>query len=207
MISGKCMIDFEEIKKYLPKYLSEESTKGLFEDLKAFPDNVNNRFYGNVLDDEVVIFQGDGIRDLLVINLPDSKIEPFPAMVISNTCDITPENERKIEPKILYCPIVKISRFETQLKNNKIRDEQISQYLKEIKEQRISSIFYLPKGGQLPEDCIALLDNINNCKISFVKNEEVPGRRLFSLSNYGFYVLLFKLSIHFTRIRETVERG
>jgi len=201
------MIDFEEIKKYLPKYLSEESTKGLFEDLKAFPDNVNNRFYGNVLDNEVIIFQGDGIRDLLVINLPDTKIEPFPVMVISNTCDIAPENERKIEPKILYCPILRISRFETQLKNNKIRDEQISQYLKEIKEQRISSIFYLPKGGQLPEDCIALLDNINNCKISFVKNEEVPGRRLFSLSNYGFYVLLFKLSIHFTRIRETVERG
>jgi len=201
------MIDFEEIKKYLPRYLSEESTKSLFEDLKTFPKNVNQRFYGNVLDDEKVIFQGDGLRDLLVINLPDTKIEPSPSIVISNTCDISPDNERKLEPKILYCPILRISRFEAQLKNNKIQEERISQYLREIKEQRISSIFYLPKGGELPEDCIALLDGINNCKISFVKNEEVPSRRLFSLSNYGFYVLLFKLSIHFTRIREAVERG
>ena len=51
------MTDFEEIKKYLPKYLSEESTKTLFEDLKAFPDNINNRFYSNVLDDELTIFR------------------------------------------------------------------------------------------------------------------------------------------------------
>lgn len=207
MISGKCMIDFEEIKKYLPKYLSEESTKSLFEDLKAFPDNINSRFYGNVLDDELTIFQGDGIRDLPVINLPDIKIKPFPAIVISNTCDISEENERKIEPKILYCPLLRISKFEIQLRNSKVQEEKISRYINEIKEQRISSIFYLPQGGELPEDCIALLDNINNCKTSFVSNEEIPGKRLFSLSNYGFYVLLFKLSIHFTRIREAVERG
>lgn len=117
MISGKCMIDFEEIKKYLPKYLSEESTKSLFEDLKAFPDNISSRFYGNVLDDELTIFQGDGVRDLPVINLPDIKIEPCPAIVISNTCDISAENDRKIEPKILYCPLLRISKFEIQLRN------------------------------------------------------------------------------------------
>lgn len=201
------MIDFEEIKKYLPKYLSKESTESLFEDLKDFPENINKKFYSNTLNDEAIIFQGDGLRDLLVINLPDTRIEPFPSMVISNTCDISPENERKVEPKILYCPILKISKFEIQLKNNHVSEDRISQYIKEIKEQRISSIFYLPKGGELPEDCIAFLDSINNCKSIFIKNEEVPGRRLFSLSNYGFYVLLFKLSIHFTRIREAVERG
>ena len=120
---------------------------------------------------------------------------------------INPENERKIEPKILYCPIIRISRFETQLRNNYIQEEKISQFLKEIKEQKISSIFFLPKGGELPEDCIALFDGINNCKVSFLIGDEIPKRRLFSLSNYGFYVLLFKLSIHFTRIREVVERG
>jgi hypothetical protein len=201
------MIDFEEIKKYLPKYLSEKSTKSLFEDLKAFPENINKRFYGNALEDEIIIFQGDGLRDLLVIDLPNTRVEPFPAIIISNTCDISPENERKVEPKILYCPILRISKYEIQLRNNKVDENIISQHIKEIREQRISSIFYLPKGGELPEDCIALLDSINNCKTTFVNSEEVPGKRLFSLSNYGFYVLLFKLSIHFTRIREAVERG
>lgn len=201
------MIDFEELKKYLPKYLSEESTKSLFKNLKSFPDNINKRFYGNVLDDEQIIFQGDGMRDLLVINLPNPKVELFPVMVISNTCDVTPENRRLIEPKILYCPILRISKYKDRLSHSKIDENRISQHMKEIKEQKISSIFYLPKGGGLPEDCIALLDSINNCKSSFVDNEEIQKRRLFSLSNYGFYVLLFKLSIHFTRIREAVERG
>ena len=207
MISGKCMIDFEEVKKYLPRYLSEKSTDLLLEELKAFPENIDKRFYGNIFEDEKTIFQGDGLRDLLIINLPDVKVEPFPSIVISNTCAISPENERKIEPKILYCPILRISKFETQLRNNQIGEDRISQYIKEIKKQTVSSIFYLPQGGELPEDCIALLDNINNCRVSFVKNEEVPERRLFSLSNYGFYLFLFKLSIHFTRIREAVERG
>ena len=181
--------------------------KLLVEELKAFPENIDKRFYGNVFEDEKTIFQGDGIRDLLIINLPDTKIEPFPSIIISNTCAISSENERKIEPKILYCPILRISKFETQLRNNKIGEDQIYQHIKEIKNQKVSSIFYLPQGGELPEDCIVLLDNINNCKVSFVKNEEVPEKRLFSLSNYGFYFFLFKLSIHFTRIREAVERG
>jgi len=201
------MIDFEEVKKYLPKYLSKESTENLFEDLKSFPENINKRFYGNILLEEKIVFQGDGIRDLLVINLPDIRVEPSPAMVISNTCDISPENERKIEPKILYCPIIRISKLETSLRKNNLQEEKITQYIKEIREQKISSIFFLPKGGHLPEDCIVLFDGINNCKISSLKNDEIPKRRLFSLSNYGFYVLLFKLSIHFTRIREAVERG
>ena len=58
------MIDFDEIKKYLPKYLSREATEKLFQDLKDFPENIHKKFYGNVLNNENDLFQGDGILDL-----------------------------------------------------------------------------------------------------------------------------------------------
>lgn len=43
------MIPFEEIKKYLPQYLSVPSQENLFEELKSFPDNIDQRFYSDLL--------------------------------------------------------------------------------------------------------------------------------------------------------------
>ena len=42
---------------------------------------------------------------------------------------------------------------------------------------------------------------------SYISREELNSKRLFSLSDYGFYMLLFKLSVHFSRIQEKVNRG
>ena len=50
------------------------------------------------------------------------------------------------------------------------------------------------------------LDRINNCPIEAVSKEDIDKKRLFTLSNYGFYMFLVKLSIHFTRVREEVDR-
>jgi hypothetical protein len=111
MISGKCMIEFDEIKKYLPKYLSQEATEKLFQDLKDFPENIHKRLYGDVLESEKDVFQGDGIMDLPVINLPDENIRSGKVMILSNTCDIILDNERIFFPRIIYCPILKLSRL------------------------------------------------------------------------------------------------
>ncbi|MGI0011227.1 MAG: hypothetical protein ACREAE_07490, partial [Nitrosopumilaceae archaeon] len=69
------MIDLDEIKLYLPKYLSEDSEKNLFENLRAFPQNIDSRMYSTRHLNEEVIFQGDGIEGFLVINLPDRTIK------------------------------------------------------------------------------------------------------------------------------------
>ena len=37
------MINIEDIKIYLPKYLSAESNKELFDGLKDFPENIDDR--------------------------------------------------------------------------------------------------------------------------------------------------------------------
>ncbi len=201
------MIDFDEIKKYLPKYLSPEATEKLFQDLKDFPENIHKRLYGDVLEDENDVFQGDGIIDLPVINLPDEIVRKGKVMILSNTCDISLDNKRIFFPRIMYCPILRLSKFIEMLRKREITNERINQFVDVIKKQEVSSIFYLPQGGNLEEDYIAILENVNNCDIKVIQKEEIKKQRLFSLSNYGFYLFLFKLSIHFTRIREAVERG
>lgn len=199
------MIDFDELRKYLPKYLSKEANENLFSDLRDFPDNIESRLYSAQSFDDSTVYQGDGLRDLPVIFLPDTRVEPCPSMVISNTCDISSENVRTLEPNILYCPIFAVTPYLERLKHNGMGDDRISSFRLDLKRQRISNLFFLPRVGGLPDDCIALFDCICNSRSSVLPVRPAQNR-LFSLSNYGFYLFLFKLSIHFTRIREVVDR-
>lgn len=43
------MITEDELKKYLPKYLSEENYKTLLAELKSFPYNIDGRMYTSML--------------------------------------------------------------------------------------------------------------------------------------------------------------
>lgn len=197
----------EEIRRLLPIYLPPEAQTDLFSQLEQFPDNIDARIYSGVLPDKGAIFQGDGFGRLLIVNLPDPKIGEGPGMILSNSCDISLENRRFTPPRFVYCPILKFSRYVELVRRFKgIADEALAAHLDAVRKQRISSILFLPKGAGLSEDCIALLDRINNCDLGYMSEETVNTTRLFSFSNYGFYLFLVKLSIHFTRIREGINR-
>ncbi len=201
------MIPFEEIKRYLPQYLSAESQKELFSELKSFPENIDQRLY--ISSDSVnTIFQGDGFTDLLIINLPSSEIKPVPAMILSNTCDISPLTKRFLSIRLVYAPIIQYEKYRRMLLvNEKVKHSNIYNHLESIKKQYVSNIIYLPKGKRLKYDAIVLLDRLTNCSAEIITKEMVEKRRLFTLSNYGFYLFLIKISIHFTRVREGVDRG
>ena len=85
--------------------------------------------------------------------------------------------------------------------------ESINDHIARIKKQYISHIFFLPAGSQLENDSIVLFDRINSLPNSLQDRNKIPEQRLFTLSDYGFYLFLYKLSIHFTRIRENVSRN
>jgi hypothetical protein len=205
------MIPFDEIKKYLPQYLSDSSQENLFEELKNFPDNIDQRFYSEFLTRGKMVYQGDGLIGMLVVNLPDNKTETVPAMVLSNTCDIDPANKRIFPTRMVYAPIFDIEKYKQAL----IRDhvdtgryplDSIEAHIDAVKKQFISHIFYLPKGCGLIKESIVFLDRLNNGPLKSIGEEDIADIKLFTLSDYGFYVFLIKLSIHFTRIREGIER-
>jgi hypothetical protein len=200
------MITFEDISIYLPKYLSEESTKSLFDTLKQFPENIDQRLYTRALKGSQIIYQGDGIKDVLFVDLPSQKCKKVNGFVLSNTCDIDPNNERYRTQNIIYTPIISINNYITLLRKNKIPDQKIDDHIEALKKQQITNIFYLPKTTILKEEFIIFFDRVNSCDMSYFCESNIDNIRLFSLSNYGLYIFLFKLSIHFTRIREGVDR-
>lgn len=196
-------MEFDDIKLYLPKYLSPFAEQNLFEQLKQFPNNIDNRIYSEITRQENILYQGDGIEGLLVTNLPNPDIRSANAMVLSNTCDINPQNKRLFSSQFCYSPILKMAKFKEQLiVNNTYPNNRIEQFMENIRNQRISQILFLPCGGKLKEDGFIFFDRISSCNLSYLEKAQIAGKKLFSLSDYGLYLFLFKLSIHFTRINE-----
>jgi len=199
---------FEDFKTYLPKYLSAEAQTKLFTELNQFPKNIDSRVYTQRLKNEPILFQGDGLPSLWVADLPNQTIRQTRVMVLSNTCDVAPDNKHLLGPRLLYCPIISLSKLESLLlKTNLQAGFDLQGYLTVIRSQQNSSMFYLPKNDILGEEAIALLDRINNCDAQTLIIQDVLKGRLFTLSDYGFYLFLFKLSLHLTRIREGVARN
>jgi hypothetical protein len=207
------MISFDEIKKYLPQYLSDKSQKNLYSDLKDFPSNVNGgHLYSNHLSKDNTIYQGDGIDGLMVVNLPDLEARPLKCIVLSNTCDIAPSNKRLFGSRLVYTPIFNLEKYRSALihdhvKNGQLDTKIIDDHIETVKHQYITQIFYLPCCFGLENDSIVFLDNLFNCPTDELNDEFIRSHKLFTLSNYGFYMFLVKLSIHFTRIREGVDRN
>ena len=198
----------DTLKIYLPKFLSAESDKILFEELNDFPDNIDSRLYTSALQDSNIIFQGDGLKDLLIINLPDENIQKRNSLVISNTCDIDPNNKRLFPSQVVYAPILSLAKYKNMLlsKSSKTK-QQIESHIETIKKQKVTQIFYLPSLNDRIDESIVFLDRVNNCSVKSIVKVDIKQDRIFTLSNYGAYIFILKLSIHYTRIQDKVDRN
>jgi hypothetical protein len=144
---------------------------------------------------------------MLFINLPNTDVKPVPSMILSNTCDIDIENVRNFPSQVVYAPIFNLAKYQEALyKNSRKTKEQIDSHIKAIKNQEITQIFYLPKVDDKLDDSIVFFDRVCNFPNKLISRENIDERRLFTLSDYGAYLFLLKLSIHFTRIQDKVER-
>lgn len=199
----------DDIRIFLPKFLSTDAEEELFDALKQFPQSiVEERFYTTNLAENDIFFQGDGICDMLVVNLPDTSIRQAPCFLLSNTCDMATENLRLFPSQIVYAPIFNLEKYHSRLLLSSKKDKaQIGNHIDAIRKQRITQILYLPELSGKIKESIVFLDRVQNCPNTYVDASSIPNRRLFTLSDYGAYLLLLKLSIHFTRIQDRVERG
>ncbi len=201
------MTEFENFSLFLPKYLSPDTENRLLADLKEFPGNIDQKFYGFYGKLDAVVYQGDALTGLPYINFPDPRIEPLTCVVLSNTCDVEPSNQRKYSSSIVYSPVINIAKYKKLLIDKEIYSPSVLEaHLGAIRRQEITQIFYLPSYSDMPES-IVFLDRLCHCDSNFVLRDDVSSRRLFSLSQYGFYLFLYKLSIHFTRFHESVDRA
>jgi hypothetical protein len=201
-------ITLEDIEKFLPQYLSSENKNALFEQFKGFPNNLE-KLYSKEKNHEKTLLQADVMCNVPIIDLPDTKITRCKVLIISNSCDNDLDNDRKHPISISYVPIIKLKSLEDLLYKQKIDENKIKSFINDVKKQHITNLFYLPIGDFLEEELVACFDKtLNMSRNTFFElfSSDKVGKIL-SMSNYGFYMFLLKLSIHFTRIREKIDRG
>lgn len=194
------MESLEDFKAYLPKYLTPAEKAELFEQLKLFPQNKNFYFDGA---QEEELLQGDGWKGFVAINFCTLEKKVVSGIIFSNSCDISQKNRHDFSPRALFAPIILVSKYIQLL--NQIRPEaDIANKISSIRRQETTSIFYLPPMPSGEGEAMVLLDDVHAHPLDhFMRNER---SRLFRLNQFGFYVFLFKLSIHLTRFQEDVHR-
>ena len=200
------MLPLEEIKLYLPKYLSPEHAYDLIDALDQFPDNIDERMYIGTAELADKILQGDGINSVPVIDLPDATTREVPAMIISNSCDNDLGNVSFFASRLCYCPIIRLARYKDRLLERGIEPSKIENHLDRIRKQEVFQIFYLPEGSGITEERLIFLNHLISCDADFIYRRYGIENRLFRLSDIGLYIFIIKLSIFFTRITEGIER-
>ncbi len=198
--------DPETIRLQIPHYLTAApKQKALVGELKALSEGASDRYFFHRLSDPYgsTLLQGDGWRGFQVFSFETGARRSVSGIVLSNSCDVAPENTRSLPPKITFASIVKLSAIRTRFTQVGLKHEQIEAKLTAIREQAITSMFFLPAGGPLDEDYVALLDDVHSMPVAAHDQSE----KLFTLSMAGFYLFVFKLSVHFCRLQEDVDRS
>ena len=152
------------------------------------------------------MLQGDGRRGFQLFMFDTGERRSVKALVMSNTCDVDPGNQRDLPARVIFAPLVELAVYDALLRASGIDAQRVDAKLASIRAQMTTNMFFLPAGGPLAQDHVVRLDEAHSMLVAAhaaAKDRE----KLFTLSNTGFYMLVFKLSVHFCRLQENVNRS
>ena len=195
--------DGEYLEQIFPVYLTDASKAKLAECLRDRAEN--HDYHASGWDGPDQPLQGDGWQPLTIFDFVSAERRLVPGIVMSNSCDIDGSNESMRPRNVLFAPLVRLDTYEEILRTNGIEADRVEQHLQSVRRQEKTEIFYVPAGREIPE-CLVMLDDIHSQPLpSFLEGTQGI-RRLFRFNNFGFYMFLMKLSIHFTRFGERIDR-
>jgi len=194
----------EEFKHYLPKYLSPETKEELYQTLRDFPNRREVYARTRAVLDIASPLQGDGWRGFVAINFETLERKTVSGIILSNSCDIDSENARSAPVRVLFAPLLSLDRYAALLSQGGRSPAAIQDTLNAIREQKMTSIFYVPTPPGLQGEWMVLLDNVHSHPLNDFLGRERS--LLFRLNNFGFYLFLFKLSLHLMRFQEGIDR-
>lgn len=200
-------LDAETLIQQIPYYLTAEDQKVLLDELTAISRGGTAEYLLGTYRDSFkeVMLQGDGWRGFQLFLFETGDRRSVRGIVLSNSCDVDPENPRDVPARVIFAPLVKLSAFKALLEASGISAERVAAKIAAIKAQKTSNIFYLPAGGVLREDYVVRFDDAHNMPVA-AHAKSADREKLFTLSNTGFYMLVLKLSVHFCRLQEKVNR-
>jgi hypothetical protein len=195
----------EDLRTGLPAYLTAADQAALSKGLRDFMQSQRlHGFYYATRDPEPL--QGDVWGRIDVFNFETGERKHVRAMLVSNSCDISAGNVRYLQPRLTVATVVPLAAYEQLLLTNGLTQQRVADHLQQVRAQMVTQLFYLPPGAALQTEHVALLQDLHSLPVeAMVAQPSKP--RLASLSQFGFYLLLFKLSVHFCRFLEGVDRG
>ena len=199
-------LDIDAIRLQIPYYLtSDPKQKAFLSELEALGAGASRGYITPPQYDEFIeeLLQGDGWTGLQIYSFNDSNVRPVRGLILSNSCDVAAENQRTLPMKIIFVPIVKLAAIQARFEKAGLSPDQIAAKTSAIRSQSVTNIFYLPAEVPLEEEYVALLDDTHSIPSSFIPKAT---DKLFTMTMAGFYLFLFKISIHFCRIQENVDR-
>lgn len=202
-MSDENLFTADNIKDQIPYYLTQDQREGLVNALKEFPENTNYYLENHPVELKEAALQGDVFANLKV-NTPEGPMLKR-GLIISNSCDIDCSNDRDFPVRALFTPLVSMERFVQFLKDLGKDKQSIASKVEAIKRQAITNIVYLPANAYFEESLI-FLDDIHQIFTDELQDLLFEKNKLITLSQVGFYILLFKLSLHFCRFHEKVAR-
>jgi hypothetical protein len=192
---------FSDLPRFIPKYLHDTDIGALAAQFKNFPDE--KKVYTTALPKDE-INQGDVWTNLQVRIWETGEPKTVEAVILSNSCDIEPANNPPPHRRIMFAPTLVLERFAALLEQNGRTKQQVDDMIGGIRRQQDSGILYLPEIDGARERFV-FLDHVYSQPLTEFRQQNP--QRISAFSQYGFYVLLIKLSIHFLRVREGVLRG
>ncbi|GAF85940.1 unnamed protein product [marine sediment metagenome] len=175
----------------LPQYKQK-----LKECLRSFPEHFEKWFYSPSLPED--LYQGDIFLDVPV-TLIDEDGGPIGGqahvMLVSNSCDMQPSGS----DCITVATIIDFQNFSRE-KPDSFSKDRWEDYLRSLTNNHITQYLYIPSGKTLRES-IVRFDQLISINKEFIlkKYNETRELRLLSLSQYGYYYFILKLTYHFSR--------
>lgn len=200
-------LDVESLQQQIPYYLTAQDRQTLVRELSSISrGGTANYFLERSRDDFAdVSLQGDGWRGFQLYLFETGERRSVQGIVLSNSCDIDPDNPRDMPSRIIFAPLAKLSTYENILRRSGISDVAINEKIAAIRLQKTTNMFFLPAGGSITEDYVVRLDDAHSMPAA-AHFSDGNREKLFTLSNTGFYMFVLKLSVHFCRFQEKVNR-
>lgn len=199
--------DTDTLKQQIPFYLTAEDRRVLVDELKAISQGGTAEYVLSPHHDTFgeTMLQGDGWRGFILFSFDTAEKRSVRGLILSNSCDVDPENPRDIPARVIFAPLVRLAAYVDLLKKTGIAAARIESKVADIKSQKTTNVFYLSAGKFLPEDYVVRFDEAQSIPVeAHAANRDK--QKLFTLSNTGFYMLVLKLSVHFCRLHENVNR-
>ncbi|MEJ7745641.1 MAG: hypothetical protein WKF61_02570 [Luteimonas sp.] len=195
-------IDLDDAFVYLPSWLAASERKKLYNDLRNMHEGL--AYFSN-LDFDYQL-QGDAYDDApyVIVGIDAVDVVTTRVVVLSNSCDISAQNERDDPAMVTVAPLVRISKWSTQLAAFGVSVQAIENKITSATAQEISNVFFLPAGAGIEEDSIVLFDQMQS--VPMQRFLAANPRRVGILSQAGHWLLLMKLSMHFSRLQDGVLR-